>query len=103
MRKAEQINMKKTIISFLGITTILFACSPKTTTKSVGESISTDPMLMGKSLYVSRCSKCHELPKVGDFTVNKWTGIVDWMAPKAKLSTQEKQLVLGYVQANAKK
>jgi hypothetical protein len=40
---------------------------------------------------------------VGDFTANKWTGIVDWMAPKAKLSTQEKQLVLNYVQANAKK
>jgi hypothetical protein len=95
--------MKKTIILIVGITTIFVACSPKATTKSVVEPISTDPMLYGKSLYVARCSKCHELPKVGDFTANKWTGIVDWMAPKAKLSTQEKQLVLNYVQANAKK
>ncbi len=95
--------MKKPIISILGITTILFGCSPKATTKSVVEPISTDPMLYGKSLYVARCSKCHELPKMGDFTANKWTGIVDWMAPKAKLSSQEKQMVLKYVQANAKK
>ncbi len=95
--------MKKTIFLIVGITTIFVACSPKTTTKSVVETTSTDPMVMGKSLYVSRCSKCHELPKVGDFTTTKWTGIVDWMAPKARLSAQEKQLVLNYVQANAKK
>jgi hypothetical protein len=95
--------MKKTILLFICITAIFVACSPKATTRTVAEPTSTDPMVMGKSLYVARCSKCHELPKVGDFTANKWTGIVDWMAPKAKLSTQEKQLVLNYVQANAKR
>lgn len=95
--------MKKAIIIFVSITALFVACSPKTTPQSVVEPVSSEPMAMGKSLYVARCSKCHELPKVGDFTAKKWTGIVDWMAPKAKLSTQEKQMVLNYVQANAKK
>jgi hypothetical protein len=95
--------MKKTITLFVGIAIVFVSCSPKATTKTVAEPGSTDPMVMGKSLFVARCSKCHELPKVGNFTANKWTGIVDWMAPKARLSAQEKQLVLNYVHANAKK
>ena len=95
--------MKKITAVFSIFIFTLIACKSSKTVSSASQSTTIDPMVNGKSLYMTKCSKCHELPKVEDFTAQKWTGIVDWMAPKAKLTKEEKAMVLEYVHAMAKK
>ena len=56
----------------------------------------------GKSIYEAKCGKCHALPVTTNFTSTRWIGIMDWMAPKARLSDAEKANALAYAQANAK-
>ena len=57
----------------------------------------------GQSTYNSKCGRCHALKTTGNFTAERWTGILDAMAPKANLTDTEKENVYAYVKANAKK
>lgn len=56
----------------------------------------------GMETYNAKCGKCHDLPKTSAYTADRWQKIVDWMAPKAKLTEAEKANVLIYVQFMAK-
>ncbi|MEP6675489.1 MAG: cytochrome c [Ferruginibacter sp.] len=56
----------------------------------------------GQKVYEGNCAKCHELKEPADYTQDRWRGIVNWMAPKAKLDSMQKVQVLAYVQHNAK-
>jgi len=51
----------------------------------------------GKAIYESHCNKCHKykLPESRDET--KWDKIIPVMAKKAKLDSQQEDLVLKYV------
>lgn len=55
----------------------------------------------GKSLYVSRCSSCHEpwAPETRDAAT--WSEEVDDMAQRAHLDVEGRQLVLDYLTAFA--
>ncbi len=56
----------------------------------------------GKVVFETNCNKCHDLNKPADFTQQRWMGIIRWMAPKAKLTNEQKDQVLAYVQFYAK-
>lgn len=79
------------------------ATTTTTTTDSVAVTATAPDMVAGKQTYEAKCGKCHALPEPSAFTVERWPGIVSWMAPKARLDETEKQNVLAYVKANAKK
>jgi cytochrome c5 len=51
----------------------------------------------GKTIYANSCTKCHELPETSKYTAEKWTEIMKWMAPKAKLTDEQSKLVYNYV------
>lgn len=51
----------------------------------------------GQQIFAGNCGKCHKLYKKEDFTSDRWTKIVDKMAPKAKLTEEQKSLVLAYL------
>jgi mono/diheme cytochrome c family protein len=57
----------------------------------------------GKIVYKTKCGKCHNLRDPQEFDAAKWVKIVDWMAPKAQLSTVEKENVLAFVSLYAKR
>ena len=57
----------------------------------------------GQSIYKAKCGTCHALKSTGDFTAQRWIGIMDAMAPNARLTDIEKANVYTYVKANAKK
>jgi cytochrome c5 len=60
-------------------------------------------MAAGKTIYETKCNKCHA-PKVLDaYTTERWAGILKSMIPKAKLNADESAQVTAYVNANAKK
>ena len=86
----------------------LIACSPKTTTEVITEveevttteeSMSAE-MIAGKTIYDTRCIKCHEAQKIENFSKKEWEIILPNMMDKAKLSSEERTQVHAYVFAN---
>lgn len=93
--------MKKLIIPFIiAGSFILHSC---TSSQPVNKGIATNAVLkaesitQGKTLYESNCGKCHNLPEVTNFNDEKWKSVINWMAPKAKLTAQQSEMVFSYV------
>ncbi len=57
----------------------------------------------GQIIFNAKCNRCHSYKVVSDYTVDRWTSILQVMAMKANLTEAEKANVLAYVTANAKK
>lgn len=53
----------------------------------------------GRKLYVARCSGCHTLYAPTSRAAPRWAAIVEEMAPRAKLSPHEAELVTRYLVA----
>jgi mono/diheme cytochrome c family protein len=58
---------------------------------------------MGKSVFTTRCGRCHGLKNTADYDATRWERILGSMAPKAGLNDEETKQVKAYVQANCKK
>ncbi|PZU80947.1 MAG: hypothetical protein DI529_16110 [Chryseobacterium sp.] len=107
--------MKKYIYSLCVLGVIVYSCktqtspstpvSPQTpaTPETPALASNADILKKGADLYNLRCGRCHGLPTPSEFTVADWKPIMERMAPKAKLTTEEANWVLAYVNANAKK
>lgn len=54
----------------------------------------------GKTIFDNSCGKCHDLPDPKAHNDQEWIGIVNAMAPKAKLTDEQGTLVYEYVSAN---
>ncbi|NOT92611.1 hypothetical protein [Ferruginibacter sp.] len=67
------------------------------------EGSTKSPEMMGQSTYNAKCGKCHGLKVTTDYTAERWISIMQVMAQKARLDDTEKENVLSYVKANAKK
>jgi len=102
--------MKKTITIVL-ISLVVFACSHKTTStvaktdvtvKTESATVTNTQYLEGKTIYDAKCGKCHKLYKPERGNITQWTKWINRMAPKAKLTIEEKQMVANYVSVNAK-
>ena len=99
------------VVVFLTITFIL-SCASKTTptsTPSNDVSVVSKPLvseatiLAGHQLFDQNCGKCHRLFAPTEFNKKRWVRIIDEMAPKARLSTEDKSKVLAFVLSDAKK
>ncbi|MDP9957558.1 cytochrome c5 [Epilithonimonas hungarica] len=102
--------MKKYIYSLCLLGVIVYSCktqqttSPTTGTNTAIVNLTKEEILKkGEDLYNLRCGRCHGLPTPSEFTVADWKPIMERMAPKAKLTVEETNWVLAYVNANAKK
>lgn len=51
----------------------------------------------GHDIYVTSCNKCHGLKSADSRTKEQWTKVLDSMAPKAKLTEEQKGLVYKYL------
>jgi len=71
-------------------------------TRSPAEPVKS-PEMLGQTTYNSKCGRCHGLKVTTDYTSDRWISIMQVMAPKAHLDATEKENVLAYVKANAKK
>ena len=58
---------------------------------------------IGQKLYSKNCGKCHELYAVNSRNAETWVSVLDQMAPKAELNTDQHMMVGGYLVQNAKK
>jgi cytochrome c5 len=102
--------MKKIIV--IGILSlVVIACSQKTAgtiaatevaVKTESATVSHEAYLAGKTIYDAKCGRCHKLhdPERGNMT--QWDKWLDRMAPKAKLTDDEKLQVRNFISVNAK-
>lgn len=51
----------------------------------------------GEELYSNKCSGCHRLHLKTEFTNEKWKSEIEEMGKKAKLSDDEKRMLIEYL------
>lgn len=99
--------MKKYVFTSAFVLAIIYSCTSQSTTKNTVKDynfgVTKEQLATAADLYNTRCGKCHDLPSAKDYTAEQWKPIMDAMAPKAKLTDEEKNWVLAYVSMNAKK
>jgi cytochrome c5 len=60
------------------------------------------PVERGRILYETSCNKCHALWMPSSYGAGEWPFYVRKYGRKARLSAEERDLVLAYLQANAR-
>ena len=114
---------EKLVSGVLVLTIIIIACSKKTValkevaapaasetlppapSKYTAEVVASEADLSaaGKTIYETKCVRCHSQKPTDAFTEVRWDGILKIMIPKANLSPLEAQQVTSYLRAHAKK
>ncbi|MDH6251417.1 cytochrome c2 [Chryseobacterium sp. H1D6B] len=59
--------------------------------------ISSEKLAQGKTIFENSCGRCHDLPEPTKHTSVQWVGIMNAMAPKAKLNDEQHQMVYDYI------
>ena len=102
--------MKKLFILPIAAAALLVSCKSTTgSTATSGKVVGTSPeftgkvklteglIAEGKTIYENSCAKCHDLPVPSKYSDEKWVGIMNAMAPKAKLTKAQSETVYNYV------
>lgn len=90
--------MKKTILTAIAATALMVSCTQQGTTGT--KMTEAQRLAEGKTIFDNSCGKCHDLPDPKSHNDTEWIGIVNAMAPKAKLTDAQGTLVYEYVTAN---
>jgi cytochrome c5 len=92
--------MKK-IIAVASFSAVLLAsCTSKPSTAPAAAgtvTASADKLAQGKTIFENSCARCHKLPDPTQHTSVQWVGIMNSMAPKAKLTDEQHQMVYDYI------
>ncbi len=105
--------MKKAFF-FLLLLTIVIACNRKALpvitdrTKEpsapVSRAVNVKPdIVLGKTIYTTRCARCHDLYEPSKYTAERWDGILKIMIPRARLTPEESVHVTAYVKGASSK
>lgn len=99
--------MKIKYILFVSLIIVAFSCSPKVVPSTVpppptaeelnSSKILTQNQMEGKTLFEANCAKCHKLYEPATYSAEKWSSILKWMQPKAKISDAEREQIYDYV------
>lgn len=99
--------------TILCISLFVFACSHKTVPtaanlegrvmKTSSSTVTNEQYVQGKAVFEANCGRCHKYRDPTKYTTTQWTKWLDKMAPKAKLSDEQKMQVFNFVSVNAKK
>ena len=74
----------------------MFSCAPKPAVLGT-KVITSEHLTQGKVVFHNSCAKCHDLPSPTDHSAQDWVGIMNSMAPKAKLNEGQHQMVYDYI------
>jgi mono/diheme cytochrome c family protein len=67
------------------------------TAANVTSNASLAELQQGRDLYLGKCGACHQIYSPDNFTASDWQNILAAMAPRAGLSSANKNLVYKYV------
>jgi hypothetical protein len=83
------------ILAFVSCTTKLYVPSEANVNKR--ETASLSELQQGKEIFANKCGRCHKLPKPEKRQPQEWTKVLEKMAPKARLTSDQKALVFKYI------
>lgn len=93
--------MKKIQLITVLLCTALYFSFQTTKEYSTGKYQLDETMAKGKALYEEKCILCHGLPKVEKLTKRERKKVVPKMAKMAKMTADEKDLMMKYVNSFA--
>jgi len=85
------------IITIISFVCIICSCSTQLYLPKSTNTKKQEQLLSGRKLYVNHCSSCHNLYLPKRFTTDQWKKNVDEMQSRAKITDQEKQLIIEYL------
>jgi cytochrome c5 len=91
--------IKNTALPVLSIS-MLIACTSALylpSKENVASNANIEELQKGRALYVNKCSSCHSLYLPEKYNKAEWSKQVNKMAPKAKITDQEKELIQAYL------
>ncbi|PJJ64740.1 MULTISPECIES: c-type cytochrome [Chryseobacterium] len=86
------------IASFAAI--LLVSCTSKAPVATAAPAVSAstpEQIAQGKTIFENSCGRCHKLPDPTSHNSVQWVGIMNSMAPKAKLTDEQHQWVYDYI------
>lgn len=89
-------NKIASIVAILGIG-FLASCTPKPAVIEGTKTNTGEKLALGKTIFENSCGKCHDLPNPTDHSAQDWVGIMNAMAPKAKLNDAQHATVYDYI------
>ncbi len=87
--------MKKILLASAFGVLGLVSCTKKPIAQE--EALKAEKLAQGKVIFENSCKKCHDLPVPTSFSSVQWVGIMNSMAPKAKLNEEQHQMVYDYI------
>ena len=88
--------MKK-IFAVTGLLALIVSCTPKVNVANEPIKTTDQQLAQGKTIFENTCGKCHKLPDPTSHNSVDWVGIMNRMAPKAKLTDEQHQWVYDYI------
>lgn len=89
--------MKKVILSMILGSAFLVSCGPKSTAVSGPKYKASEQLAQGKTVFENSCNRCHQLPNPEKHDDQAWIKTLSRMAPKAKLTHDQHQMVYDYL------
>lgn len=99
LRKNGNSSLAKKTVLFAAISAIGFltSCTTKPAVVEGTKANTVEQLAMGKTIFDNSCAKCHDLPNPTDHSAQDWVGIMNAMAPKAKLNDAQHATVYNYI------
>ncbi|WP_294271229.1 cytochrome C [uncultured Chryseobacterium sp.] len=95
--------MKNSALILMAAAAFLTSCGPKSTAVTGPKYSSTEKIAEGKTIFENSCNRCHKLPDPAKHDDQGWIKTLSRMAPKAKLSDEQHQMVYDYLATANKK
>lgn len=64
--------------------------------------ISTDHLMVGRTLYINKCGSCHNLHLPEQYTQKQWLKEMPEMQKKAKITEEESKQITSFLLARCK-
>jgi len=91
--------IKTTALAAISVS-IFVACSSALympSKQNIAKNANVEELQKGRAIYVSKCNSCHTLRLPEKYSKTEWAVHLDKMAPRAKITDEEKRLILAYV------
>lgn len=95
--KHHSLASKTILFSAIAAIGFLSSCTTKPAVVEGTKTNSAEQLALGKTIFDNSCGKCHDLPNPTEYTAVKWVGIMNAMAPKAKLNDSQHATVYNYI------
>lgn len=89
--------MKKVVLSIISGSAFLASCGSKSIAVTGPKYTASEQLAQGQMVFENSCNKCPKLPDPAKHDDQGWIKTLSRMAPKAKLTDDQHQMVYDYL------